>query len=72
MSGTWHRVKDVRAFLAEEGVKSVGIHSFTWKVLHHHACVRCGLLPLKNDATRRAMREPCVVYEDAPPRGRRG
>lgn len=64
MSGQWHRVVDVRAFLAEEGVRSVGVHAFNRKVLHYQACSRCGLLPLKNDATRRAMREPCVVYED--------
>ncbi len=72
MSGSWHRVTDVRAFLAEEGVLSVGVHAFTWKVMHYHACSRCGLLPLKNDATRREMRKPCIVYEDAPKRGRRG
>lgn len=67
--GAWHRVKDVRGFLAEQGVRSVGVHSFTWKVLHYRACSRCGLLPLKNDATRKEMRAACVVWEDEVRRG---
>jgi hypothetical protein len=57
-------VDNVRAFLAQKGARSVGVHSpkmrkrIPWPV-----CSRCGLPYLKNEATRRAVKAPCVVDE---------
>ncbi len=39
-------------------------HAFTRKVLHWSACSRCGLIALRNEVTRAAMRRQCVVWED--------
>lgn len=41
-----------------------GPHSMTKKILHWAYCSRCGLVALKNDATRRALRAECVTLED--------
>jgi hypothetical protein len=35
-------------------------HSMTRKLLNWYFCSRCGLLSLKNDVTRRALREGCA------------
>lgn len=65
MSGReWHRVHDVRAFLAEKGVKRVREHAFTRQILSWPYCAHCGLMLLKNEATRKAAREKCITYED--------
>lgn len=60
-------VADVRAFLAEQGRKVTGAHSMTGvlKRMPWPYCKRCGLIALRNDATRKALREPCVTWEDA-------
>jgi len=34
-------------------------HAFTKKMMHWPMCGRCGLLALKNDATKKAIREGC-------------
>lgn len=34
-------------------------HSWTWKVCNWFCCAHCGLVPLNNEATRKAMRAPC-------------
>lgn len=61
---TWYRVTDVKAFLAG-GRRSVGAHSpKPMKRLPWPRCSRCGLLYLRNEATARAIREPCVTIED--------
>jgi hypothetical protein len=54
---------EMREFLAFPGKKSIGTHSMTKKICHWSYCSRCGLLALKNSATRRALRAPCVTYE---------
>ncbi len=59
----WYEVKDVAAFLADKGQRRVGSHSMTKAVLHWRYCSHCGLLGLKNDASRRALRQPCVTYD---------
>jgi hypothetical protein len=60
----WRKVKDVARFLADKGQRRTGPHAMTGRVLNWAHCSRCGLLALKNDATRRALKEPCVWYED--------
>lgn len=60
----WNRVTDVRAFLAERGTRNVGAHNPKQrKRLPWPVCSRCGLLYLRNEATRRAVRAACVVEE---------
>lgn len=45
------------------GTLKSGVHTFNRKILNWPYCGRCGLLALKNEATRRAMRQACVVEE---------
>lgn len=60
----WYKVEDVRAFL-NGGRRSVGVHSpKPLKRMPWPRCSRCGLLYLRNDATTRALRQPCVTIED--------
>lgn len=55
---------EVRAFLSNRGKRVERVHSFkpekplTWPV-----CKHCGLLLLRNDATRKAAKAVCVTYE---------
>ena len=63
MSVKWHHVTDVRGFLSQQGKRTSAAHSFTKRVLSWPYCSRCGLVALKNDATRREMGKPCVVEE---------
>ena len=61
---TWKAISDVRGFLATKGNRSVGTHSpKTLKRIPWPVCSRCGLLYLKNERTRKAVREPCIVEE---------
>lgn len=41
-----------------------GKHAMTKRMLHWPVCSRCGLLGLKNDATRKALKQDCVTLED--------
>lgn len=60
----WTRVEDVKGFLASKGQRSVGVHQMRHaKRISWPLCSRCGLLALRNDATRKALREPCVIEE---------
>lgn len=60
----WHRVQDVKAFMESRGQRTVAEHSMrSIKRLSWPVCARCGLLALRNDATRKALREKCVVEE---------
>ncbi len=36
-----------------------GPHRFTKRILHWPYCAGCGLVALKNEATRQRMRQPC-------------
>lgn len=63
--GTWHTV-DTREFLARRGRIERGHHSpGTLKRVAWPVCTRCGLVYLKNEATRRAIKAACVVELDA-------
>ena len=63
MAREWTVVSDVRSFLADKGHRNVGVHALTKRVAHWACCTRCGLLALKNDVTRKALKGACVVYE---------
>jgi hypothetical protein len=63
---TWTTMpsSDVREFLARKGAKRVQEHAFKLrKRIPWPICAHCGLLALRNDRTRKAMREKCVSYE---------
>lgn len=47
------------------GRVSRGPHAFTRRILSWPYCARCGLMLLKNDASRRAAKQQCVALEDA-------
>jgi hypothetical protein len=58
------RVTDVRSFLASRGQRSVGVHQWApLKRIPWPYCKRCGLLALRNEVTRTAMKAACVVEE---------
>ena len=38
---------------------SVRPHAFTERVLHWHYCAACGLIGMRNAASRRAAAQPC-------------
>lgn len=59
----WYPVTNVAEFL-KAGRKVRGTHAFTDKVLHWPVCAHCGLMALRNEATRRAMKAPCETWED--------
>ena len=54
---------EMQEFLAHPGVKRIGSHAMTKSIFHWRYCAHCGLLALKNEATRKALRGPCIVYE---------
>lgn len=55
---------DAREFLSRRGTISRGPHAMRKiKALPWPLCARCGLLALKNEATRKALREICVIEE---------
>jgi hypothetical protein len=57
------RVVDVAAFL-RGGRRVRGRHAFTRRVLHWPYCQHCGMVLLKNEASRRAAGAVCVRIED--------
>lgn len=60
----WQRVEDARAFLNARGRVRVGDHEPRHvKRLSWPYCIHCGLLYLKNDVTRAALRKKCVSEE---------
>lgn len=62
---TWHRVADVRSFLSDKGQRRVRPnHDMTRQILNWRCCKHCGLLGLKNEATRKALNAECVTWED--------
>jgi hypothetical protein len=67
MSARLQKVHDVRAFLAEKGRRVRGPHQMNGilKRLPWPYCTRCGLIALRNDVTRRALKEPCETWEDS-------
>lgn len=63
MAGEMTRVLDVGAFLADRGTRRVREHAFTKRIVSWSYCAHCGLVALKNEATRREMSRKCVTYE---------
>lgn len=59
----WTRVENVAEFL-RQGRTVRGVHAFTRKILHWPYCQHCGLMLLKNDRTRKAVKAACVQLED--------
>jgi hypothetical protein len=60
----WEPVTDVHEFLNQRGNKRVRDgHSLKGRILHWPYCEHCGLIALKNDVTRRALKAQCVVWE---------
>lgn len=55
--------EDEKRKLLHGGARRTGVHDFRRKVLHWRACLRCGLMNLKNDESRRAAKRPCVWEE---------
>lgn len=55
---------DARSFLSMQGQKHRGTHRMTERILHWLYCANCGLVNLKNDTTRRALRATCEWLED--------
>jgi hypothetical protein len=65
MSGEkMRKVENVKAFLAEKGMRSAGPHTpRNYKRLAWPVCSRCGLVYLKNEVTAKAARAVCVTEE---------
>lgn len=66
MSQGWTTLSpaDAKTFLSDRGNKRVGVHEFkSRKRIPWPLCCKCGLLLLKNEATRKAAKAACVVYE---------
>lgn len=63
MSQDWKTVKDVGSFLQQKGVKRTGNHNMSKRIIHWPYCSNCGLVALKNDVTRKALKAKCV-WED--------
>lgn len=57
----WKRLsaKEKADLLKSEGVTRTGPHNMKGKVLHWPYCGNCGLLALKNDVSRAALRSLC-------------
>lgn len=51
------------ALLRAQGQRKAGPHAFTQKILHWLYCGNCGLVALKNDASRKAARAACAWEE---------
>ncbi len=46
-----------------KGTVRRGPHQMTKRILHWPYCARCGLVALKNEASRQALRRECVTEE---------
>ncbi len=46
-----------------KGTVKRGPHQMTKRILHWPYCSRCGLMALKNDASRAALKRECVTEE---------
>ena len=59
MKGTEHRLSDAEKheWRNGRGNRRKGNHNFTKKICHWSYCVNCGLVALKNEATRKAQCE---------------
>jgi hypothetical protein len=57
--------EEQRAFLTRKGVVRRATHAFTKKLRHWSYCSTCGLVLLKNEATRKAAKAVCEWEDDA-------
>jgi hypothetical protein len=58
--------QEAQRFVARYGGHvRTGSHNLAGRVLHWPYCLTCGLVALKNDASRVALRAPCVTIEDS-------
>lgn len=56
--------EEKREFLNRKGTRRREAHSFTKRILHWPYCAHCGLVLLKNEATRRAAKALCEWEDD--------
>lgn len=49
---------------APEGVIGVRPHDMKGKILHWQHCVHCGLVALRNEATRKRLKQGCWIWKD--------
>lgn len=54
---------EARDLLRSSGRRVSRPHAMTKKVCHWSVCAHCGLVALKNDVSRRALRALCVTEE---------
>lgn len=57
------KLRDLFAGMAQP-IRRVGVHVMTRRILHWSYCANCGLVRLKNEASLRALKAPCVWYEE--------
>jgi hypothetical protein len=64
MSKNWTTLspEETGEFLRSKGRLRRGGHSMTKRLMHWPVCAACGLVGLKNKATKKAMKV-CVTYE---------
>lgn len=55
--------RQARELLEYRGNRRTGVHNLTQKVLHWLYCGNCGLVALKNDVSRKALKGACT-WED--------
>ncbi len=53
----------IPADLRSQAKVNRGAHQLKGRICHWPYCVRCGLVALKNEATRQALRRECVTVE---------
>jgi len=58
------KAQDYAARLKSKKLFKTVPHQFTRKVFNWLSCTGCGLVTLKNEATRKRMQESCVSMED--------
>ena len=58
------KAQDYQARIANQKRFKTVPHQFTRKVFNWLSCTGCGLVTLKNEATRKRMQESCVSMED--------
>ena len=55
--------KEALEFLRLQGKRVTRVHALTEKICHWPYCKHCGLVALKNDPTRKALKGPCLSEE---------
>lgn len=63
MSYTTLSNQQARELLNYRAPRRTGVHNMSQKVLHWPYCGNCGLVALKNDISRKALRQVCTWEE---------